>query len=363
MSFMNILRKNIGTIVAVFGFILLCVITFGDLGEIFSEKYWSNVCDNLLGISFLSIGLTFVQTAIRQGVAEQALQKGLNSERTAQKYDEHKAFIRETNDKQIYLPYFLQIYNKKHTKLRQRDYLVNNNFTSEKSLRATGNARLIKGYEQIRVHITAASIKWSTISITYDKRGRIVTLSEYRRQRTAKAVISSLLVMIGTTFITGGLFFVPSTEPLWQKFVKLFTYCIAIAVSAIFTVIKEYEKGAFGVPNDLDEINQIWHEFKIWEVPDWVIRDVENLNNNDDKEVEADGQEDQGTPDCGTDLQAEQEKGETLCDLYPDSLVSFARTNSSVLLFDDEEQCGECDGDSGTVGQGEIHGSGIGTEL
>ena len=307
------LRKNIGTIVAGLGFVLLCIVTFGDLGELFGDKYWENVRQNFAGITFVSIGLTFIHTTIRQGVAEQALQKGLNSERTTQKYEEHREIIKRNNDRQIYLPYFLQMYNRKHTKLRKQEYLVNNNYCSEKSLRMSGKRKLIDGYERIGVHLTVSSIKWSTVDVIYDKKGRIVTLDEYRKHRTQRAVVSSCLTMIGTTFVTGGLFFSPSGEPFWQKLVKLFTYCLAIAITVIFTVIKEYEKGAFGVPNDLDEINQIWHEFENWEVPAWVIKEIEELNK-DEEEVGIDEpvEETERTVERRTDIQKEQEEGQSL---------------------------------------------------
>jgi hypothetical protein len=344
MNFTNILRKNIGTIVAGLGFIVLCIITFGDLGEVFSDGYWQNVRENLLGISLVSIGLTFVQTTIKQGIAEQALQKGLNTERTAAKYEEHRSMIKNNADKQRYLPYFLQMYNKKHTKLAKQEYLINNNYASEKTLYASGVKRLIKRYEQIRVHITPASIKWSTVDVVYEKNGRIITLDEHRRRRTIKSFIFSAIVMVGTTFITGGLFFVSSGEPFWQKLVKLFAYCITIAITVIFAVIKEYEKGAFGVPNELDEINQIWHEFEIWEVPQWVIDEVEGLNKG---EVIIDEQnETERTVERRTDLQEEQETDESLwcgspCDLVPISFVDV-----DLLLSGDKEQCRQCDGDT-----------------
>ena len=228
--------------------------------------------------------MTLIQTSIKQGLAEQALQRGLNSERTTQKYEEHRQVIKANNDKMVYLPYFLQIYNRRHTKLRKREFLVNNNFSSEVSLYNSGRQNLIRKYEQILVHVTASSIKWSSIEISYNKAGRIITLDEYRIRRIKNSVIMSLAGMIGVTFLAGGLFFSPGTEPIWQKFIKLFTYVITITIGSIFTVVKEYEKGAFGVPNELDEINQIWHEFAQWEIPEWVSKEVEELNNEDIEE-------------------------------------------------------------------------------
>lgn len=278
MNITNILRKNIGTIVAVFGSILLCIMTFGNLGEIVSEVYWQNVSDNLTSIGFMSIGLTLVQVSIKQGLAEQALQRGLNTERTAQKYDEHKSIIKSCSEKMLYLPYFLQIYNKRHTYLRKQEFLINNGFSTEHAMLKAHNKRLISRYKRIYTHITASDIKWSTVEVVYNKSGRIITLDEYRARRIRNAIWVSFVCMIGLTFLTGGLFFAPSTEPFWQKCVKLFTYIIAIAMGVIFSVVKEYEKGAFGVPNELDEINQIWLEFKAWQVPEWIINEIKQLN-------------------------------------------------------------------------------------
>jgi hypothetical protein len=344
MKFVDSLRKNIGTIVACLGFILLCIVTFGDLGELFTAEYWANVQDNLLGISLVSIGLTFIQTAIKQGVAEQALQRGLNTQRTQEKYEEHSTLIKDNIEKQIYLPYFLRIYNERHTKLRRQEYLVNNNYLSERALYASGRAKLIQGYEAIQVHITAASIKWSTINVVYDKYGRIITLNEYRKIRAKKSLISSLVIMIGTTFIAGGLFFTPNGEPLWQKFVKLFTYCLTIAISVIFAVIKEYEKGAFGVPNDLEEINQIWREFSKWEAPDWVIDDIENTDTIY-MEVNNEHRRKKRILDSRTDLQKKQEESEGVYYFGADNFLPVSLFEPSVLLPNDEKQSGECDRD------------------
>lgn len=282
---------------------MLCIITFGDLGEVVTADYWQNVANNLTSISFMTVGLTLIQVSIKQGLAEQALQRGLNSEKTAETYDAHKTAIKNCNDRMIYLPYFLQIYNKRHTSLRRQEFLVNNGLYSEKDLYNSDDKKLIRKYRRIKVNITAASIKWSTVEIVYNKEGRIITLNEHRAQRIRASIISSFASMIGVTFLAGGLFFVPSTEPLWQKFVKLLTYIMAIAIGAIFTVVREYEKGAFGVPNELDEINQIWHEFKTWEIPQWVIEKVARLNN--DTEVTNEQDENSTVTNGGTNISQE----------------------------------------------------------
>jgi len=88
--------------------------------------------------------------------------------------------------------------------------------------------------------------------------------------------------MFATTLIAGGLFLDAADIPFWQKTIKLFTYLISIAISVIPEVLKNYEKGAFSVPNELDEINNIWREFEMWQVPDWVLKEVEEcLQSND----------------------------------------------------------------------------------
>lgn len=333
MNITNLLRKNIGTIVAILGFILLCIVTFGNLGDLVTDEYWRNVGHNLTAISFVSIGLTLIQVAIKQGLAEQALQRGLNTENTIVKYEEHKAHLKNNIDRMIYLPYFLQNYNKRHTALQKREFLINNNYASEDSLMASGNNKLIKRYNKIIVRITAASIKWSTTEIVYNKDGRILTLDEYRAKRMTKAVTGSLVALIGVTFLTGGLFFSASTEPLWQKFVRLFTYVVTIAITSVFSVVKEYEKGAFGVPNELDEINQIWHEFTTWDIPDWVKAEVTEHN-----ESEVTDEERKDADDGGTIVQAEQEKDEGVQNIDPNRLVLVPWTDPTILMPGIQEQ-------------------------
>lgn len=278
--FINILRKNIGTIVAVIGFILLSIITFGDLGEIMTQQYWENVRNNLTSIGFMSISLTMVQTVVKQGLSEQALQRGLNTEKTASKYEEHRKLITDCNGSILYLPYFLQIYNDRHTLLRKREFLANNGFTSEKNFYEIAKKSQIRKYEKIRTCLTVSNIKWATTDVVYDKNGRIQTLDEYRRKRIAKGIILALIFMIGATLITQGLFFNENnSQPLWQKFVKLASYVLTIAITSFLNIMKDYEKGAFGVPNELEEINEVWKEFKVWVIPDWVKKEVEEINN------------------------------------------------------------------------------------
>lgn len=332
MNITNLLRKNIGTIVAILGFVLLCIVTFGNLGDLVTDEYWKSVKNNLTAIGFMSIGLTLIQVAIKQGLAEQALQRGLNTDTTRAKYEEHKKYVKDNTDRMIYLPYFLQIYNKRHTALQKREFLINNNYGTEASLIASGDKKLLRRYNKIIVKITAASIKWSTTEIVYNKHGRILTLDEYRVKRMTNSVISSLAGMIGVTFLTGGLFFSASTEPLWQKFVKLFTYIVTIAITSIFSVVKEYEKGAFGVPNELDEINQIWHEFTTWEIPAWVIDEVTEHN-----ESEVTNEERKDAVDCGTALQAEQEEDTNIQAVDTNSLVSVSWTDPTVFMSNVQE--------------------------
>lgn len=332
MNITNFLRRNIGLIITIIGFMLLCIMTFGDLGEITTTVYWASVANNLTSIGFMTIGLTLIQFSIKQGLAEQALQRGLNTEKTTQKYNTHKEIIGECTERLIYLPYFLQIYNKRHTGLRKREFLVNNNFTSEASLYRSGNKKLIKLYKRIIVNVTSSSIKWSTVEIIYNN-GRIITLNEHRQRRVYRSVVGSFVSMIGVTFLTGGLFFSPSAEPLWQKFVKLFTYMMSIAIGAIFTVIKEYEKGAFGIPNELDEINQIWYEFKSWTIPERVLDEVQKLN--ESMEVTDESRKD--VINDGADLSSEQKTSQSICNSCTDNLVSVSNTDDAILPAGDKE--------------------------
>lgn len=280
------LRKNIGLIVSIIGVVLLVILTFGDMGELFTEKYWENVGGNLSSISALTIGLVMIQTTIKQGVSEQALSAGLNKDYTQKKYTEHKTIRKDCREKEIYLPYFLDIRNKRETRRRKREFLVDNNFTSEKKLFESGNQKLIKKYNQIQINITADSIKWSTTEIVFKKNGQIEKLDTYRKKRAVKGFLTGVAWMLGATLITGGLFLDTAEIPFVQKVIKLFSYFLTIAFSVVFDICKNYEKGAFGVPNELEEVNGIWEEFKQWQVPEWVEKDVEMNNMPEDLEDE-----------------------------------------------------------------------------
>lgn len=295
----NILRKNIGTVVAIFGFFILCIITFGDIGTIATDAYWKNVYENLMSISFMSIGLSLVQLVVKQGISEQALQKGINTEITRAKYEEHKQKILSCNDRMIYLPYFLQVYNARNTKILRQDFLVNNSFSTEQALYQSARKTLIKKYEKIKVNMMPSKIKWSTTEIVYNKQGHIQTLKEYRTKRLILAFVKSVVFMLGMTLFAQGLFFETSGEPIWQKFVKLGGYVFVIIISSIFDVTKEYEKGAFGIPNELDEVNEIWNEFYHWKIPDDIKKEVE-----DEQKSERN--------DSRTDIQEQQEKIENI---------------------------------------------------
>jgi hypothetical protein len=290
----SLIRKNIGIIVSVVGLALLVILTFGDMGELLTEEYWKNVGGNFSSISALTIGLVLIQTSIKQGISEQALSAGLNTTNTTEKYKEHKKLVKENQERHVYLPYFLAIRNKRETRRRKREFLVDNNFTSEKMLRASGKKKLIKAYDAIQTNITVDSIKWSTTEIVYNKNGRIEKLETYRKKRLVRGIILGIIFMLATTFITGGLFLDKAQIPFWQKIVKLVTYLITISLSVIFDIGKNYEKGAFGVPNELEEINSIWEEFASWEIPNWVKKEVED--NEKQENLEEQPQEQKETP-------------------------------------------------------------------
>lgn len=334
---MKALRKNIGTIIAVLGFFFLCIITFGDLGEFMTDDYWANVGRNLTSIGFLAVALTLIQVSIKQGLAEQALQSGLNTENTAKKYLEHKELITKNQSRIIYLPYFLQIYNKRHTALKKREFLIDNNFSAEKMLIATGDKKMIKRYNNIKTMITAGRIKWATTDITYNKYGQIMTLQEHRVNRTWHGIMMSMIFMVGITLLTRGLFFDSSETTLWEKFIKLFAYIISIGITSILVIIKEYEKGAFGVPNDLDEINEIWNEFSKWEVPAWVKTEIEDNEKEVGDETNIDGR---------TDIQKEQKESEGILNTRSDNAILIVNTSNSILRTNDKELIGEHNGNT-----------------
>jgi hypothetical protein len=282
------IRKNIGTIIASMGLVLLVILTFGDLGELFTEQYWKNVGGNLTAIGALTVGLVMVQVAIKQGVSEQALSNGLNTENTLNKYKEHKEILFKCREKEIYLPYFLALRNERETKRRKREFLVSNNFTSEIMLRTRGDRKLNRKYDKIKTVVTVDNIKWSTTEIVYTKYGAIEKLETYRKKRTVKAVFIAIFFMFATTLIVGGMFLDRNDIPVWQKIIKFGSYLISMVMPVIFDSSANYEKGAFGVPNELDEINNIWYEFDLWTVPQWAIEEVKTNENQitDDKKFE-----------------------------------------------------------------------------
>jgi len=331
-EFSKVIRKNIGTIISIIGIILLVILTYGDMGELFTDKYWENVGGNITSIGALTIGLVLIQVSIKQGVSEQALITGLNTPDTKAKYDEHKNIKKKCASRLLYLPHFLSARNKRETERRKREFLVDNNFTSESFLynmdtclnffEKLKRKKLIKEYEHIQTNITPDSINWSTTDIVHNKNGRIERLETYRKKRAVKATITALIWMLGTTLITGGLFLDPTDIPFWQKTAKLLTYLISMALSVFFDISKNYEKGAFGVPNELDEINGIWEEFQNWSIPAWVkeevekeeiqnileeqpnqeIAETEEIKNNEEEEIDESREE---TINTRTDLQEE----------------------------------------------------------
>jgi hypothetical protein len=321
------LRKYTGSIISALGFIILAILTYGDLGELFTEQYWQNVGGNISSIGALSIGLVMIQVSIKQGISEQALSVGLNTKNTQDKYIEHRDILKRNQARNIYLSYFLAMRNERETKLRKREFLSDNSFSSEHALMISGNKRLIRKYKSIKVNITVDSIKWSTTDIVYQKNGRIEKLEAYRKRRAIKGLVSGIILMFATTLITGGMFLDMNEIPFWQKTVKLITYAFVIGMTAILDIGKNYEKGAFGVPNELDEINNIWKEFELWEIPTWVIEEVERNQQQDtmlvleekvedtaENEVEEKGEEDEReeTTDSGTVIQEEPEKVEDI---------------------------------------------------
>lgn len=342
MKIISGIRKNIGTIIASFGFLALCIITFGDLGEIMTEQYWQNVLNNMTSIGFMTIALTMIQVAIKQGIAEQALQRGLNTETTTQKWKEHRDIIKNSQERIIFMPYFLQVYNDRQTRLRKREFLVNNNYSSESALLKTGNKRHIRKYHDIRVFLTVARIKWATTEIVYNKHGQIQTLQEYRSARLGTGIIRAFIFMIGITFLTTGLFMSITPIPLWQKFVKLGTYVLTISMSSVYAIVKAYEKGAFSVPNELEELNAIWQEFAEWKTPDWVIKEVEEFNQVKEVKNAQDNQTKKGD-NARTALQDKPQESEVVSTVNTDSVICLPCSVNTVPDSNPDELGGECD--------------------
>lgn len=347
--FINFLRRQIGTIISAFGFIILCILTFGDIYEILTEEYWQNVWQNITSIGIMSVSLTTVQVTIKQGLAEQALQRGLNTEETRKKYEEHKGIIAANIVRLIYMPYFLQVYNKRQTELKRREFLVSNGFKSEEELMRAGKRRQKRLYKKINIQITLTSIKWATTDIVYKKNGQIETLAQYRRRRLLKGIFVSATFMLATTLIARGLFFSADTETISQKFVRLLTYVATIIFTSLMNVIKGYEKGAFGVPNELSEINEIWHEFENWQVPEWVEEDIKQMG--------------VILSDERTNLSAESEEGEEMPDPKADFEDCSESTGGCVFDYSSEELDRQCPGDSAEVGQETIYRDSVGEQL
>lgn len=322
----SFLRKNIGVFVAFFGFTLLVIMTFGDLGELMTEEYWANVKENLTAITYTTIGLTMIQTAIRQGLSEQALQRGLNTEKATTAYQAHRDLIKSCVEKIQYLPYFIHNYNARNTNLKKREFLVTNGFSSEKVFLDHASKRDIRKYKSIKVQISCSSIKWATSEIKYKKNGRVETLAEHRTKRIIFNIGSSLLCMVAVAFITRGLFFAEVEEPLYEKFIKLLTYTVSIILGSILGVVKEYERGAFSVPNILDDINEIWIEFKNWNIPDWVVKEMEEIEN-----------ETKGGNDSRKAVQEKQKESESVLDPEPSGVLPTDGELPSVHLAGSEE--------------------------
>lgn len=349
--FISFLRRQIGTIISAFGFIILCILTFGDIYEILTEEYWWNVWRNITSIGIMSISLTTVQVTIKQGLAEQALQRGLNTEDTRKKYEEHKGIITANVSRLIYMPYFLQTYNRRQTEIKRREFLISNGFKSEEELMMSGRPKQKRLYKKINIQLTLASIKWATTDIIYNKNGQIETLAQYRRRRLIRGIIISAIFMFATTLIARGLFFSADTETISQKFVRLLTYVATLIFTSLMNVIKGYEKGAFGVPNELSEINEIWHEFENWQVPEWVEKDIKESM----KEV------------IPNDKRGDLQEKQTTCKESSEVEADFENCSESVgnciLDYSSEELARQCSGDSTEVRQETIYRDSVGGQL
>lgn len=263
------LRNNIGAITSSIGLIILVILLYGNPIEINTAEYWINVKNNIMSISILGFGLVLVNSAIKQGISEQALSTGLNTENTTNKFLEHKELIKKGVNRDVQLSEFLKMFNERETKIRRQEFLLSNNIDSDEVFKKPKltfkEKRLKRKYFKIKTLVTPSSIKWATTTITYDKRGRLETLGNYRTKRAIKGLLTGTIVMFGMTLVARGLFLDVHQINWLAQTMQLFMYILTISITSIFDVIKNYEKGAFGVPNELDEINTIWQEFIDWE--------------------------------------------------------------------------------------------------
>ena len=305
------IKKNVGAIAATLGFAILTIMIFGDVTKIMTAEYWDNVKNNIAGISALSIGLVLVQYTIKQGISEQSLLIGLNTDNTKNKYNEHSELVKKNTERSVYLPYFLKEYNRRDTKRRRQEFLVNNNYSTEAKLFLSKNKKLIKTYRKIHTCIDAASIKWSSTEIVYKKDGKIEKLDEYRARRARSGIFKALVFFMGSSLITTGIVADNLQTSFLDKFLQLLFYVLIITATVIFSVGKNYEKGKFGVPNELDIVNGIWREFESWIVPQWVKDEIEK----ESEEVKQD-EEEKGS-NTATDLQKQSEEEQIIQEVVP----------------------------------------------
>jgi hypothetical protein len=322
------IRKNIGSIVSLLGFLAFSILIYGGLSDIDGAHYWVNVYNNLTQIGLNSIAATLLQVLIKQGLAEQALQKGINTEDTILKYEEHRDIRQRLFAKEKYLPYFLIEKNERETKHAKQEFIVNKGFKNEKHFYETASPRVIKKYDKIMIKWRASSIKWTSAKIEYDKFGRIITLPEHRQHRALKGVIYSAFFMILLTFLARDLFVSFDWSKFWVKTILLFGYAIVMAATVTFDLISEYEYGKFAVAVSLEEINKIWLEFERWEVPEQVLDEVHGKQIKGGEENAR--EEAKAVTDGGADIQEQPEESEVVENAVPDNLDTVVGLNNLV---------------------------------
>jgi hypothetical protein len=245
---------------------------------------------------------------VKQGIKEQALSKGLNTDETIKAYNDHKAIRGRAREKELYLVYFLSERNARQTKYKRREFLGYNNFTTEELFMKNASPKMKRKYLRICVLLREQDIKWASTGVVYDKYGRIEKLVEHRRKRLIKDIVLSLLLTVVMTIFVSELIATFTFDNWVTKMIDLFTYGLVIAITSILGVSGEYEHGRFTIPNNLEEINNIWEEFIRWSIPQWCIDEVEKekVDMQEIKEEVAENGKREESIDGGTDIQEQQ---------------------------------------------------------
>ena len=356
MNFTEKLKKNIGAIVAGISFFIIIILTYCNILEINTARYRANVWSNLINISLMSAALTFIQVAVRQGICEQFLTSGMNTENTIAKYGEHKEVLERLKFKNIFMPFFLRERNARMTRIKKSEYLASqtdksgNIFLREADFYARAKKSKVRKYNSLRVCWTPDDLRWTSTQIEYDKENRIIKLPKHRIIRARNGILTAIASMLVIILIAKNLFDDFTWNNFSQQTVQIVLYAITIAITTLFPAAAEYEYGKFTMPNILDEINLVLFEFENWNIPDEVWNDYKNkyvfterelrmFNKwQPEKELKGGSENEKGgtaetDADSRADIQTQPQEGEvvkTACPDNVDNAVVFDPVNGHI---------------------------------